>query len=210
MVFNRYAPSCRGGEQWLTREAFDRINAAASARIKKWQQEHLDRGRAAASRHRAKYPEIVRQRVRDWRAKDPEKTRELGRAQSQRSKYKDLEGFKKKRNIFEKKKRDEDALYYLKVRTRNLIVGAFLRGGYKKNTKTERVIGCSFQEFSRHLEALFLPDMSWENRHLWHIDHIIPIASAKTEEDVILLSHHTNLRPLWAADNMKKGAKILP
>ena len=50
--------------------------------------------------------------------------------------------------------------------------------------------------------------MTWENRSDWHIDHIIPIASAITEEDVIRLNHYTNLRPLWAKDNLAKGAKM--
>jgi hypothetical protein len=51
--------------------------------------------------------------------------------------------------------------------------------------------------------------MSWENygTHGWHIDHIIPLASAHTKEDVYRLWHYSNLRPLWAEDNWKKGAK---
>jgi hypothetical protein len=48
--------------------------------------------------------------------------------------------------------------------------------------------------------------MSWENRAEWHIDHIVPLATAKCEEDVIKLNHFTNLRPLWAADNLKKNS----
>ena len=49
--------------------------------------------------------------------------------------------------------------------------------------------------------------MSWENQGKWHLDHIIPISSAKTEEDVIRLNHYTNFQPLWAEDNFKKGKK---
>lgn len=51
--------------------------------------------------------------------------------------------------------------------------------------------------------------MSWENRSLWHIDHIIPLASATTEEGVYQLNHFKNLRPLWAEDNLRKGSKIV-
>ena len=42
-----------------------------------------------------------------------------------------------------------------------------------------------------------------------HIDHIIPLSSAKTEDELYKLCHYTNLQPLWAKDNMKKGKKIL-
>ena len=41
-----------------------------------------------------------------------------------------------------------------------------------------------------------------------HIDHIVPISTASTEEEVIALNHFTNLRPMWARDNMVKGAKV--
>ena len=51
--------------------------------------------------------------------------------------------------------------------------------------------------------------MSWENQGKWHIDHITPLSSAKTEEEVYRLCHYTNLQPLWAEDNLKKGSKIL-
>lgn len=50
--------------------------------------------------------------------------------------------------------------------------------------------------------------MSWGNRHLWHIDHIIPLASAKDEESIINLCHYTNLQPLWKKDNQSKGSKM--
>ena len=51
--------------------------------------------------------------------------------------------------------------------------------------------------------------MSWDNYGDWHIDHIIPLSSAKTEEEIYKLAHYTNLQPLWAEDNIKKSNKIL-
>jgi len=49
--------------------------------------------------------------------------------------------------------------------------------------------------------------MSWENRHLWHIDHIMPVSMAKTYDEVIRLNHYKNLRPLWAHENLAKSDK---
>ena len=51
--------------------------------------------------------------------------------------------------------------------------------------------------------------MSWDNHGEWHIDHIIPLSSAKDEYEFFKLCHYTNLQPLWANENYKKGKKII-
>jgi len=50
--------------------------------------------------------------------------------------------------------------------------------------------------------------MTWCNMGEWHIDHITPYASARTEEDIIKLSHYTNLQPMWAEENLTKNNRI--
>ncbi len=49
--------------------------------------------------------------------------------------------------------------------------------------------------------------MTWENKTLWHLDHIVPVSVAKTEQEIIKLNHYTNFRPLWAKENLAKGKK---
>ena len=51
--------------------------------------------------------------------------------------------------------------------------------------------------------------MTWNNYGEWELDHIIPISSATTEEEVYKLNHYTNFQPLWMSENRKKGNKIL-
>ena len=70
-------------------------------------------------------------------------------------------------------------------------------------------MGCSYEFLKEHLEKQFVDGMSWENRSEWHIDHIIPLSSAKNEDEIYKLCHYTNLQPLWAIDNIKKGKKLL-
>jgi len=43
---------------------------------------------------------------------------------------------------------------------------------------------------------------------VWHVDHIIPLASAKTQEEIEKLFHYKNLQALWAIDNLSKGSKM--
>lgn len=56
-----------------------------------------------------------------------------------------------------------------------------------------------------HLENQFTDGMSWDNMGKWHIDHITPLSSAKTPEELKSLCHYLNLQPLWAFDNLSKG-----
>jgi hypothetical protein len=64
-----------------------------------------------------------------------------------------------------------------------------------------------------YLEKQFAPGMTWENYGIdgWHIDHIIPLSSAKGDLDQLKkLCHYTNLQPLWAEDNLKKSNRLIP
>jgi len=58
------------------------------------------------------------------------------------------------------------------------------------------------------MEAKFVDGMNWDNIGEWHIDHIIPLSSAETEQEIIKLCHYTNLQPLWAFDNISKGNRL--
>ena len=107
-----------------------------------------------------------------------------------------------------KNRKNNDSLFKLNCNIRCLIKNSFKRiNCERKSNKSENILGCSFDEFKIYLENKFTEGMSWENQGKWHLDHIKPLALAKTKEDVILLNHYTNFQPLWAADNLKKGSK---
>ncbi len=126
--------------------------------------------------------------------------------------YKILKKQKDKDRRYNRWKRrwNEDEMFAMKTRLRNLIRNSFRRQGYKKfNESTESIVGINYSEFKKYLELKFLDGMTWKNRGEWHIDHIIPLSSATSKEDLIKLCHYTNLQPLWAKDNLKKGSKII-
>lgn len=81
--------------------------------------------------------------------------------------------------------------------------------GVRKTRSSLEFLGCTFEEFVGYIESRFKGGMSWDNRSEWEIDHIIPISSAKTEADVIRLSHYTNLQPLCGSENRRKSNKLL-
>ena len=88
-------------------------------------------------------------------------------------------------------------------------VGNFLNNkGYKKKGRTEEILGANWKTVELFIEAEFVDGMNWDNKGEWHIDHIIPLSSAETEQEIIKLCHYTNLQPLWAFDNLSKGNKL--
>lgn len=77
------------------------------------------------------------------------------------------------------------------------------------------LLGCTFSELQTWLEAKFLPGMTWNNYGKgigkWNVDHIIPCASFDLTDpkQQSKCFHYSNLQPLWAVDNMRKGARLI-
>ncbi len=81
---------------------------------------------------------------------------------------------------------------------------------YPKNKqRTLDLVGCPKVKFLRHVENQFLPGMTWANYGEWHLDHIRPCISFDFYDPVQVKQcfHFSNLRPLWAVDNIRKGGR---
>lgn len=111
---------------------------------------------------------------------------------------------------YKRERLENDPVFRSALRIRALIRSAIRQRGYTKTSKSAQILGCSWGEFAVHIERQFTAGMKWElmGKEI-HIDHIIPLASARSYEDLIMLNHFTNLRPLWAADNLSKRDKII-
>ena len=71
------------------------------------------------------------------------------------------------------------------------------------------LVGCTIKELKMHLESKFLKGMNWKNYGKWHIDHHTPVVEfnlSKIEEQKKCF-HYSNLQPLWATQNLRKGTK---
>lgn len=80
--------------------------------------------------------------------------------------------------------------------------------GRVQSKHTLELLGCGIADLKAHLEKQFQPGMTWENQGEWHIDHIRPCASFDLTNPAQQEScfNYTNLQPLWAEGNLKKGA----
>ena len=115
---------------------------------------------------------------------------------------------KKEKAANERKRMSEDNEYKMACSLCNRLNIAIKRG-YKAGSAV-RDLGCSIPELILHLEAQFRQKMCWENWGIygWHIDHRKPLASfdLTDREQFKQACHYTNLQPLWAKENLSKGA----
>ena len=99
-----------------------------------------------------------------------------------------------------------DPVFAESYRLRQRINILLKKGDFSCRSATMTMLGYTKKDLKEHIEKQFYGNMNWDNRNDWHIDHIVPISSATNLEDVIALNQLSNLRPLWAKDNLKKGS----
>lgn len=113
-------------------------------------------------------------------------------------------------NKWKEEKRKSDPLFKLKDRIRGVIYDSFRRYGTSKPTHTKDIVGLDVEDFRNYLLQTFINNYGyeWDGIEKIHIDHIIPLSTAKNEEDIIKLCHYTNLQLLKAEDNVVKSDKL--
>jgi len=118
----------------------------------------------------------------------------------------------KRRTVYHKHKYNTDINYKLRFTLRNRIRDVLFTQGKVKNKRTEELLGCTIENFKKHIENMFLRGMCWKNYGTggWVLDHIQPCSSfnLKFNSQQKKCFHYTNIQPLWEIDNLKKGAKI--
>jgi hypothetical protein len=118
---------------------------------------------------------------------------------------------KRQRNLRERERLKTDMQYKMAKRLRSRLRCAVK--GDRSSSLAVEYLGCSIDSFIQHIESLFIDGMNWDNWSYegWHLDHIKPIASfdLTIDSQIREACHYTNLRPLWAKENLQKGCKSL-
>ena len=181
MCFWQYSKCCKNGEYWITSEKY------------KANKKYHDK-------YRIDNRDVFVSAKRKYRNNNPDKIRALDKIYKSKRKKKALE--------YESKRMKEDPIFALAHRCRRRIYSIFKSKKTPKSKRSRDLIGCDWETLRLYFESKFTDGMKWDNRNLWHIDHIIPLASAKSQDEIIKLCHYTNLQPLWAVDNLRKSDKI--
>jgi hypothetical protein len=208
---------------WLELEKKHRAKRAS---LQAWRAANVEKSRAYSRAWCNRNPETSRARCRAWKAKNPEKTRASvcawkaanpdkvrahGRvnyaAHPEKARANNA-AWREENPEYQRMRYRDDLDYRLKNLARNRVRSA-LRGA-SKSARTMELIGCPVETLKAHLQKQFLPGMTWENYGKWHVDHIHPCASfdLTNPAEQRICFNYSNLQPLWAKDNLSKGAKI--
>jgi hypothetical protein len=184
----------------------------------KWQEKNRKKVNKKAVERRNRNKEKYRAREKQYEEKNKEHLEEKAKLYRERNKEKIKATQQKyyqknKEKTFERnqkwwEKAKLDPIHALARRVRDRTRECFRLKRIPKSQNTMSMLGCTWEELKNHIESLFTDGMCWERLSEIHLDHIIPLSSAKNEEDLIKLAHYTNLQPLWASDNISKGNRL--
>ena len=177
----------------------------SKARVKEYYEQNKEKISIRTKEYQEKNKEQIKLDKKEYYEKNKEKLSLQKKEYYKTNKEAEI----KKVTEYRKKRLKEDKFFAFTNRVRNLIRISISKKGYTKKSKTSEIVGCTFEQLKEHLENTWYNNYGTPyNGEPVHIDHIIPLSSAKNEEDVIKLCHYTNLQYLKTEDNMKKHDKL--
>jgi hypothetical protein len=209
-------------EEYLKkRREYDAKNADKK---KEYRKRNYERHGKEQKERQKKYFEENRERYLEMQRKSEEKRKgtrgEYRKAYYQKNRERILDNAKKygKKHAaerreyskkYQKERRESDELFRLRQDLRNLFGAMYRKNGWSKECRTKKLVGCTFEEAKAHLEQTWFENYGTPyNGEPVHIDHIVPLATAKTNEEAERLCHISNLQYLKPSDNMSKQDKL--
>ena len=190
--------------------------AEISVKRKAYRLEHREEFRERDKEYARTHKEQIAKRYKEWAKDHAEQLAEYNK----RYRAENAEIISKKRQEYDKKnrprirayirkKRETDPLFKLSTQVRNLINKSLKNRGYGKDTHTYEILGCDYETLLEHLKQSWLDNYGTEwNGEPYHIDHIIPLATAENEKDVKDLCYYKNLQMLKPRDNLVKNKSL--
>ncbi len=173
--------------------------------IKKYQREYQRKNREHIRKRQKEYYHKNKDKAKIWRDKYRNSHKEQIKESSKR--YREENRHKINQSHIERLR--NDPIYKMKEQTRNMLRYALRSKGHRKNSRSADILGCDLDFFCEYLFKTWEKNYgeAW-NGEPYHIDHIEPLSTAKTEEEIIKLCHYTNLQMLTPEDNMAKSDKV--
>ena len=202
----------------IKRQKDKEYREANKEKIKAWREANKE----ILKEKKKKYREENKEKISEINKKYKEKNKEKLKEQNKLYREKNKDKINEIRRLYREKNRDkinsqtkerfEKNLHLKLIRNYRTRIKNYMRfNKISLGTGSLDLVGLTSKDLKIYLESKFKEGMSWDNYGLygWHMDHIIPLSSAKNEEELKKLCHYTNLQPLWAFDNLSKCDKII-
>jgi hypothetical protein len=190
--------------QETARKYYETTQEKQIATTAKWKAANPEKVLEQKRRYREAKREELAEKARKHYAANPKK--QVATMAKWKSANPELVKAQKRRRHAKKK---ADPVYLMAGRVRGRMRAALEQNGFRKESTTAKILGCSWKQFTKHIESQFTNGMSWDNRSEWQLDHILPLSCATTIKGLEKLSHYTNIRPLWAAENRRKSDNLV-
>ena len=197
-------------------------------RIQEVQKKWCQKNKLHLKEYRENNKDIIREKWRTWyyekggaeaqriycRYKMTPETKEKISLRKKRYYKINKEKINERRKNWDRERRATNPVHVLKGNIKNYLNHVLRKEKIAKEERTRGYVGCSFEKLRNHIEKQFKPGMNWENRAEWHIDHITPVSYFVKNFDFTDIKiqkkcfHYTNLKPLWACENLSKGSKL--
>lgn len=181
-------------------------------RVKQYKSEYYKQNKEKIQEYKSEYYKQNEKKIKaKFKKYYKENTEQLKQYQKDYRKTEgNIEKIRATKKIYKNNRLQSDELYKITEQVRNMIRWSFYRKGRKKESKTLDIIGCDYNTFYKYLLQTFKDNYGyeWDGKEPVHIDHIIPLATATTEQEIYDLCYYTNLQLLKAQDNLEKGDKI--
>lgn len=218
-VFWQYDRSRKGGQRWVSltsyekrigeektskRKSYEKHREKRLRKLKQWREENKQKCKESLKKWYVANKARHRQKTKEWF----QKNRERASQYSKNWKVRNKEKVTLRVNRYQRERRKADPIFMISTRLRARIRRILSRRRFIKSENTEGILGCDSVNLVLHIEKQFLEGMNWSNREKWHLDHIVPCEIGRTYQDLLALSHYTNLRPMWAKDNILKSDRL--
>lgn len=184
-------------------------------RMAEYNKKHRKKHRKIARKYYIKNKEKMDKSCKKWRQKNIEHDRQRSKEYYYKHRMKmirDASSYAKqnrdKINSRIRAKLKTDPTYKLKLTLQSRTSAAITK---YSSSEFEKFLGCSVKKARKHLELQFKKGMSWSNHGKWHIDHTKPVSSfdLRKKDQIYHCFNYKNLQPLWAKENLSKGAKYI-
>lgn len=180
-----------------------------SDKYKEQQKEYRQENKEQIATQNKKYKQENHDEILEKRKKWDKAYRETHKEERKEYIINNRDQINKSKREYHNKRVKSDPLYKFEKQIRGVIISSFTRKQYKKNGHTYDIIGLTCEDFIKYLLKTFKDNYGyeWDGKEKVHIDHITPLATANTEQEILDLCYYTNLQLLKEKDNLKKKDK---